>query len=379
MEVLIRAMRFIHLFSTVSVLMWLAGCGGPVASRPVQQVAANVEVQARQTRLQEQLLKQMVKPAPTDYQDYQVGPEDLLEIIFLDSEKLRAETRVNGQGQIRLMLVGDVQVAGLTPQEIAQKLARLYKEGDYLKEPSITVIVKEFKHQRVAVTGAVIKPDFYPLIGPRSLLEMLGVAGGLSDKAGEVAHIIRRRPGSAGPHGGTAGKGGLAAAREAAPQPRSPGLQAEAPPPSFSAGTETIVVDLNRLLLKGDMSLNFSIKNGDVVYIPYAKTAYVLGAVAKPGAVLLKDNMTVAKAIAETGGLHILLASSKATVLRMDENGQRQVIPVNLSSVTKGQEEDVPLKENDIVFVQESGIRRFLFEFKTLLPGSVSVAPAAMF
>ena len=74
-----------------------------------------------------------------------------------------------------------------------------------------------------------------------------------------------------------------------------------------------------------------------------------------------------------------MLSSSKATVLRLDDKGQRQIIPVNLAKITKGNEEDLPLKENDIVYVQESGVRRFLFDFKMLMPGSVSVSPAAMF
>ncbi len=342
------------IFLTVSVLMWVWSCGGSVTQVPPQLAASKLEAPSASRHLQEQLLKQMAQKAPVDYKDYQIGPEDLLDIIFLDTEKLRTEARVDGQGRIRLMLVGDVQVAGLTPSEAAKKLAELYKAGDFLKDPHITVAIKEFRHQRVAVTGAVMKPDFYPLIGPRTLLEMLGMAGGLAEKAGEVAHIIRPRQGAAPPSGST-------------------------PPPSFSPGTETIVVDLNRLLVTGDMGLNLPIKNGDVVFVPYAKSAYVLGAVAKPGAVLLKDNMTVTKAIAETGGLHILLASYQATLLRLDEQGQRQVIPVNIKQITKGQEQDPPLKENDIVFVQESGIRRFLFEIKTLMPGSVSVAPAAMF
>ncbi len=116
-----------------------------------------------------------------------------------------------------------------------------------------------------------------------------------------------------------------------------------------------------------------------MVYIPFAQTAYVLGSVTKPGGVSLKDNMTVTKAVAQAGGLHIMLSSNNATILRLDENGQRQTIPVNLAQITKGNQEDLPLKENDIVYVQESSARRFLFDFKMLLPGSVSMSPAAMY
>jgi polysaccharide export outer membrane protein len=334
--------------------IWVSGCGGSAAPLPSQQIVAQVDSHAKQTRIQEQLMKQVAVVSVMDYRDYKVGPEDLLEINFLDTEKLRAETRVNGQGEIRLLLVGDVQVAGLTPSEVAKKLARLYKEGDYLKDPSITVSVKEFRHQRVAVTGAVNKPDQYALIGPRTLLEVLGMAGGLSDKAGEAAHIIRATKKST--------------SSKAAASPAQP----------FSPNAETLVVDLNRLLFKGAVELNLPIQNGDVVHVPFAQTAYVLGAVAKPGGVSIKENMTVTKAIAQAGGLHIMLASNNATILRLDDNGQARTIMVNLGQITNGREADIPLKENDIVYVQESSFRRFLFDFKMLMPGNISVAPAAM-
>jgi polysaccharide export outer membrane protein len=329
-----------------------AGCGGP-AIQPPQQLVAQVDSQAKQNRLQEQLLNQVAKISVVNFKDYKVGPEDLLEISCLNTDKLNREVRVSGQGEVRLLLLGDVQVAGLTPDAVAKKLVRLYEEGNYLKDPQITVAVKEYRYQKVAVTGSVNKPDYYSLIGPRTLLEVLAMAGGLSDKAGEVAHIIRASK-------------------------RSPATQTSSPPQSFSSGTETIVVDLNRLLLKGEVDLNFPIQNGDVVYVPFAQTAYVLGAVAKPGGVFIKDNMTVTKAVAQVGGPHIMLGSNIATILRQDENGQRQTIAVNLAQITKGKEEDLPLKENDIVFVQESAVRRFLFDFKMLLPGSISVAPAAL-
>ncbi len=324
----------------------IAGCGGPAVQLPPQQLAELS--QNKPNRLQEQLLQQAPQLSMVNFKDYKVGPEDVLAVNFLDTDKLNTEVRVNGQGEISLQLVGKVPVAGLTPLEVEKKLVQLYKDGNYLKNPNITVAVKEYRYQRVAVSGAINKPDYYSLIGPRTLMEVLGMAGGLSDKAGEVAHIIRPNK-------------GLSASQSASPRQ------------SFSPGSETIIVDLNRLLLKGEVGLNYPIKNGDVVYIPFARTAYVLGAVGKPGGVLLKDNMTVTKAIAETGGQHLILSSNNATILRMDENGQRQIIPVNIRQIAKGNETDPPLKENDIVYVQESSVRRFLFDFKMLLPGSLSI------
>jgi polysaccharide export outer membrane protein len=335
----------------LSVCLGAWGCGGAASQLPPQQVMAQVDSKAKHNLLQEHLLKKVAQAPAVDYSDYKIGPEDLLEITFLDTDKLHSEARVNGKGEIRLLLVENVKVAGLTPSGAAKKLADLYQEGGYLQNPQITVAVKEFRHQRVAVTGAINKPDSYALIGPRTLLEVLGIAGGLSDKAGEEAYIIRAPK--------------WASASEKA-SPRQP----------FSPGAETIVVDLNRLLLKGQTELNFPVRNGDVVYVPFFQTAYVLGSVAKPGPVALKDNMTVTKAVSQAGGLHIMLSSNNASVLRQSENGNRVTIPVDIGQISKGNEKDLPLKENDIVFVQESSVRRLFFDIKMLLPGSMSVNPA---
>jgi polysaccharide export outer membrane protein len=261
--------------------------------------------------------------------------------------------RVNGQGEISMPLVGNVQVAGLPPQQVEQKLADLYKERRFLKNPQITVFVKEYRHQRVAVTGAVNRPDYYEVIGPRTLLEMLGMAGGLKENAADVVHVIRQqRPGS------------------------TSGVAKEAQVQHLAPGTQTIVVDLNRLVRQGAVELNVRINSGDMVHVPFAQNAYVLGAVNKPGNVPVRDNMTAAQAVAMAGGLKPELASNRASIVRFDDAGQRVVIPVNLGKVTRGQEDDAPLKPNDIVYVYENPLRRVLFDIRSLNPGMFSMGMA---
>ena len=282
----------------------------------------------------------------TGYQDYAVGPEDLLEILFYGQDDLNRETRVNGQGEITLPLVETVKVAGQSPQQIEKRLAQLYKEGEFIKQPQLTVTVKEYRHQRVMITGAVMQPGAHELIGPRTLLEMLGKAGGLSDKAGDMVQIIRSQSAS----------------------DRGKAMKL-APSKPFSPGSETIVIDLRRLL-SGSMELNFPIKNGDVIHVPFAQMAYVLGAVRKPGEIPLKTSITVSQAVAMSQGLDPVLASDNISILRFDEDGQRITIPVDLDKVTSGIDPDPVLKENDVVFVKENVIRRFFYDFKNLFPGS---------
>lgn len=331
------------------------GCGGPSKSISPEQLAALQQIQTVKSDSNAQLLAQVNRATLTGYKDYKVGPEDLLEVTFFGNDELGRELRVNGNGEISLPLVGAVSVAGLSPQEIEGRLVQAYTEGKFIRTPQISVSVKEYRHQRVMVTGAVANPGSYEVIGPRTLLEMLGKAGGIVDKAdmkaGDLVYVARAQN---------------------APALMKPAKGTKERP----SGPGTIVIDLRRLLSGGAMELNIPIKNGDVIYVPPAQMAFVLGSVKKPGQVPVKDNLTVTQAVALAEGQDITLSSNKISILRFDERGERLVLPVNLKSITSGEEPDPKLKGNDIVFVQESGLRRLLFDVKNFLPGSFGISPA---
>lgn len=119
--------------------------------------------------------------------DYRVGPNDLIDIEILDLDNLRRTVRVNAAGAISLPLVGAVQVAGLTSQELEQHIADRYREK-YLQNPQVSVFIKEFTTERITVEGAVVKPGIFPLTGQITLLRALALAGGFGPIAnsGEV-------------------------------------------------------------------------------------------------------------------------------------------------------------------------------------------------
>jgi polysaccharide export outer membrane protein len=271
---------------------------------------------------------------------------------------LKREVRVNGEGQIALPLIGAVQVAELSPQKIENRLVQLYREQRYIKNPQITVFIKEYRHQRVMVTGAVQTPGPYDIIGPRTLLEMLGKAGGLKENAGNKVHIVRYQ-----------------SYAEVNKSKNRGGAQSLQP---YPPGSEITEIDLNQLMTEGTMALNVPIKNGDVIHIPFANNAYVLGAVIKPGNVPVKNNLTVTQALAMAGGVNPLYGSNNITIMRIGDNGQRTSIPTDVSRIASGEHSDVILKENDIIFVRESGVRKFLYDFRMLNPIPLS-SPFYMF
>jgi polysaccharide export outer membrane protein len=341
-------------------MLW--GCGGPSQQVLTAQALSQRQVQNPNQDLQNQLMIQATQASLTSYKDYKVGPEDQLVIEIYGQDKLNREPRVNGQGEITMPLVGVVKVGGMTPQEIEKRLTELY-DAKYLVNPQITVAVKEFRHQRVAVTGAVAKPGSYEIIGPRTLLEVLSLAGGFINQgyptgggaqAGDVVDVIRHQN---------------------APDLAASMKTGAAKP--FSPKTETIVIDLRRLVSGQEPQLNIPIHTGDVVHVPFAGTAYVLGGVRKPGNIAVKENITISQAVAMAGGVDPILGTSSITVMRFDDQGKPISINTNLDSIIARSNPDLPLKDNDVVVVNESTLKKTLYVIRTLLPiptGSYSMA-----
>jgi polysaccharide export outer membrane protein len=243
-----------------------------------------------------------------------------------------------------------VKVEGHSPQAIEKRLVEAYG-SNYLRNPQVTVSIKEYRHQRVAVTGAVDKPGYYELIGPRTLLEMLALAGGLQDKgatakAGDLVHVIRQQ-----------------SAPQVAKAVRS------APAQSCGPQAEALVIDLKRLLTGGAVDLNIPIRHGDVIHVPFAGNAYVLGGVKRPGCVAVRDNLSLSQAVAMAGGVDPVVATKRVDIMRLDDGGQPVTLTAHLDKVFSRQEPDVPLKDNDVVVVNVSSIKQALFVFKELMPG----------
>lgn len=326
----------------------LWGCGGPSQQTIASQTLAKMQTPDHNQELLQRLALQAAQSSAANYRDYKVGPEDLLVIEIMGQEKLNRTLRVNGQGEISPPLVGVVKVEGSTTREIEKRLTELY-DARFLVNPQLTVTVKEFRHQRVSITGAVDKPGTYELIGPRTLLEVLSMAGGFSTKtggpAGDVVNVIRHqnapdlvRTLKTNP------------AKKAAPQ------------------AETMVIDLRGLVSGQRSELNIMVQNGDVIHVPFAGTAYVLGAVKKPGNIAVRENLTLSQAVAMAGGIDPVLGTSNITVMRFDEQGSPISISTNLDNIVARTDPDIPIRSNDVIVISESAVKKALFLIKQLLP-----------
>jgi polysaccharide export outer membrane protein len=352
-----RVLPRILYWSSILLGVWGVGLTGGCAG-PSQQVLTAQALSQRQAPnpnqdLQNQVVIQATQASLANYKDYKVGAEDQLAITIYGQDNLNRELRVNGQGEITMPLVGVVKVAGMTPQEIEKRLMELY-DARFLVNPQVTVAVKEFRHQRVAVTGAVAKPGSYEIIGPRTLLEVLSLAGGFINQgyptgggaqAGDVVNVIRHQ--------------------NAPDLTRT--VKAGAVQP-FAPKTETLVINLRRLVSGQEPQLNVTVKNGDVIHVPFAGTAYVLGGVRKPGNIAVKENITVSQAVAMAGGVDPILGTNSITIMRFDDQGKPISINTNLSHIIARSEPDLSLQDSDVVVVNESTLKKTLYVIRTLFP-----------
>lgn len=250
--------------------------------------------------------------------DYRIGRQDLLEISVFDVDELDQTVRVSDDGSITMPLLGRIAVAGLTKSELEQLIARLL-EDRYVRDPQVTVFVKEFESKKVAVSGAVKRPGTYEMLGTKTLLEMISMAGGLDQDLGKNIVVFR---------------------------------------PDEDGTTKRLAVDLHKLIYDADPELNLVVIPGDIIYVPTVEKIriFVSGAVRNPDLyeVPRDEPVTVLKAITLAGGTTDRAAEKKVQILRTDPNGERVSLIVNLRAVKRGKVEDPILQEDDIVLVPEA-------------------------
>jgi len=286
------------------------------------------------------------------YRDYKIGPDDLLEISVFDVEKLNKTVRVSSQGNISLPLIGTLRVKGLTANELEKEIRQLLAEK-YLQDPQVSVFVKEYRSQRISVIGAVEKPGVFEVSGQKTILDLLAMAGGLKEDAGQLLFLIRPSSNSSAPP--------LEEAAAQRGERAEPGL----PIP------QTFVIDLGDLLVKGNLTLNVPLLHGDLLNIPMSGKIYVAGEVKAPGGFPIKGkSITVGQSVAMAGGPTPKADGPETKIIRY-AGKEKEILSVNLDAIQKGEEEDLVLKENDIVMVPKSGRKAFFTELWEFLKGRV--------
>ncbi|MGD2114944.1 MAG: SLBB domain-containing protein, partial [Acidobacteriota bacterium] len=218
---------------------------------------------------------------------------------------------------IRLPLIGEVAVEGLTVDEVGARLKEVLEE-QFLQQASVSVEVVEYHSRPISVIGAVQQPGGLPLSGRVTLLEAITAAGGLTPLHGDTIFVLRR---------------------------------------SENGLTDRVAIPVNELLVQADPDLNIPIFANDLINVPVAVevTVYCLGEVGRPGPVTFKstERITLLTAIARAGGL-TRRAAKKITIRRKDPSSGPAEIVVSYRRVLSGREADPELSQGDVIVVKES-------------------------
>jgi len=125
--------------------------------------------------------------------DYVVGPEDVLGIVFWRERDMSADVVVRPDGRISLPLLNDVDVDGLTPDQVRERVTELAKK--FIEDPNATVVVKQINSRKVYITGNVERPGTFPLLRATSVLQLIALAGGLKEFANANEIVLVRTEG----------------------------------------------------------------------------------------------------------------------------------------------------------------------------------------
>jgi polysaccharide export outer membrane protein len=121
--------------------------------------------------------------------DYRIEPEDVVEIDVFQLADLHSSVVVDSAGKISLPLVGQIQAGGLTALELSKALGDDLKTS-YVRNPQVTVIVKDAKGRRITIDGAVSAPGIYPLTGPTTLMQAVAMAKGPDVKFADLHRVV---------------------------------------------------------------------------------------------------------------------------------------------------------------------------------------------
>lgn len=266
-------------------------------------------------------------------QPYVLGPEDVIEVLVLGNPEVSRTVTIRPDGMISLPLIGEVAAAGLAPEQLRQRLTELFAR--YFRSPQVSVIVREFRRVRVSVLGQVSRPGIYELKQSATVLDALAAAGGLAPEAGlGEARLIRAR---------------------------------DAP----------VVIDLERLLLQGEMAFNHRLENGDTLVVPEDSSTrvYVLGEVARAGVFPLRGPLTALQALTLAGGPTRRALLNRAHVIRREgqpvvgttvtlvtvvvskqSTADLRIIPVDLHKVIREGDvsRDLSLRRGDVLYIPEN-------------------------
>jgi polysaccharide biosynthesis/export protein len=260
-----------------------------------------------------------------------IGPGDLLNVTVFDVPELAQTLRVSDTGDATFQLIGSLHLSGLTTDEARILVAHKLKEGNFIVDPQVSVLISEYSTQGVSVLGQVQKPGVYPVLGSRSLLDIISEAGGTTSTAGPDVTVKH-----------------------------------------LDGSTATVKLTKNA---QASLATDFEVLPGDKVIIPRAGLVYVIGDVGRPGGFLMENDgkMSILQAVAMAGGTNRTASMNHSRLIRKTATGYAE-ISVPLKTLLQGNGGDMQLESEDILYVPTNAMKSALYR---TTPAVVAAASSA--
>ena len=251
------------------------------------------------------LMAMLMTPAFAE-QEYLLAPGDILKISVFKNTDLSLDVRVSEAGSISYPLIGSVAVSGLTLPAAERKIAQMLRDGGFVVNPQVNILLTQAFGNLVSVIGEVNTAGRYSLDAAGGHLSgMLAAAGGVAQTGADFVIVTGTRNGK--------------------PFRRE--------------------VDIVKMSLSGNPAEDIELVGGDTLFVNRAPLFYIYGQVQKPGQFRLERGMTVMQALASGGGV-----TGKGT--------QRGIVRHRRDASGKVKEEGVSLdddvQDKDVIYVKES-------------------------
>ena len=267
-----------------------------------------------------------------------IGPGDLLHVQVFDTPELEQHSRIDDAGDLQLIMGGSVKLTGLTPASAARVIERALLDGHFLLLPRVLINVEEYATQTVTVFGQVHSPGAYEIDTPRQILDVLALAGGLTELADRRVIITRNE-----------------------------------------SMTQLSYFVSNDQKASGEAPV--TVNPGDRVEVLKAGIVYILGDVRIPGGYTMTNNestLTALQLVARAGGTNNTAVPSHAKLIRKTSDSFNES-PLPLSAMQKGRSGDVRLLPGDIIYVPFSYLRSFAVTGASSIPSAVASAAVYRF
>lgn len=239
--------------------------------------------------------------------EYILGAGDQIRVTVYQNPDLLVEARIGDTGTITFPLIGSVKLGGLTIIESEKKIATALKEGNFLKQPQVSITLTGVSANMVSVLGQVNKPGRFPLMaGSLKLSEIMAAAQGIIPGGGSDIIVVS----------GT--RNGQPFRKE---------------------------IDFTKVFASSGAQEDMVLQNGDTIWVDRAPIYYIYGEVGAPGPKGLAREMTLLQAIAAAGGLNQRGTMRGIKVHRKDENGNVKIIEPGLNDL---------ILPNDVIYIKES-------------------------